>query len=1011
MKTRQKILLTALSAALAVTMTSGLAITALADEAAKDHEFDAKSDVVFEDFDRADITDTVTASATGAETGEKPYLHVVYTAGKSATPGDAIYKQGSGSLAEVSTGGTITLRMRAPEGDVALSEIKFGVRGVDDDAAVLAKTLDELTDSEGSELPALSTTWQDYEISFATSYEDTDVFPTTTDSVASKPLLAIHLFAADATATGTLDIASVSYNKTGDVVMNDFRGGDTVDVTAKVADSGTWWSGSSEGYIVKRAIKLTAGGNFTVVKANAVGDYKYAIIETDGDTENLKVATTEDGTTWGEAAAYDGYSVALTGKEKGFKFSYDGTAEGGVTVRRIYLSNIVTRTPATAVPVIDASSAQALEDFSVAQSGISGVWEDMSTAPELAKAGLDYRLSYSNKNAAETKVEVKDGCLVFDATDLTSGGHGDYINFKFKSKKVVNGKYVVFKMKAEDGANLDTFRFKLGSPEDQYGSEVWSNAFKAAYGFNTPLLTEANPYKAGDWYYIVVDIEESGFETYEAGYSGMDLYLGGTGKLYIDAIFFAEKLPNVEQDFTATDVDFAGTELDYQYAGGFALNNKYGTATAFSFDITPKGDDFSPANLRLGLGSGTYWGSENQEGTLLTKDGKKLTELTYTKEAPTHVDIDIEASGIGAFDYVHVHTSDMGGFKLENVKLHTSTPKEDFKELSNTVLTLQDTFTANPTTDGYTYVGGASVTEGRYGKLEFTLTPGEGFNGEEFRVGLTKGEPSVKDIWIAQQGNTVITADGKVYSDIKFEKDTPVNFVFDLFALNADAPIDGFHVHSTGSKTGPFTVSNVKLTAVADNYAEELGKIPAHLDATPPQVAISTATTAKAGDEITVSYTATDDVTEAKDLTVTVSVTKDGEAVTLTGNKFKAAEGVYTVTVTARDANGNEGSATIQITVAAQQGGTEPGGTEPGGTEPGGTEPGGTEPGGTEPGGTTPGGTEPGGTEPGGTEPGGSDKDDGGLSTGAIVGIVIGVVAGVALICVIVLVVIKKKKH
>lgn len=969
MKTRQKILLTALSAALIATMTSGLTLTALADEATKDHEFDAKTDVVFEDFDRETISDTVKAEGDHADLGEKPYLRVKYTAGNSTTPGDAIYKQGSGSLAEVSSGGTITLKMRAPEGDVKLSEIKFGVRGVDNDAAVLAKTLDQLTDSDSESLPELTAQWQEYEISFATSYENSDIYPTTTNTtVAGTPLLAIHLYAADASATGTLDIASVSYSKTGgNVIMNDFRGGDTVEPTAKLADSGTWWAGSSEGYIVKRAVKLTANGSFTVVKGEAVGDYKYAVIETEGDKENLKVATTTDGTAWGDLTPYDGYSVALKGTEKGFKFSYDGSVEGGVTVRRIYLTNNVKRAPATAAPVFDASSAQVLEDFSFAQKGFTDVYEDMSTVEGLADAGLDYRLSYSNGSL----VEVKEGCLVFDASTLAAEG---YINFKFKSKGTADGKYVIFKMKGEGDATLDGFRFALGDPDDKYTDIIWANSFNAAYGFKTPLLTADNPYTEGDWYYVVIDIEESGYKVSEAGYSGMDLYYGGTGKLYIDTVFFADKLPDVVQDLTADGVE-TNDVTDYTYAGGFALDNKYGTATAFSFDITPKGDDFSPDNLRLEMGGGPYWGSENTQGTLITTEGKKLNELTYTKDVATHIEIDIAASGIGAFEYVHVHTNNMGGFKLDNIKLHTETPKENFKELSQNVVTVEKTFTAAPTAEqtDYTYIDGADIAYNRYGKLEFTLTPGVAFNGTELRVEIKNGNTSVKQIWIAQQNDAVITADGKKYSEIVFKEGEPVNFVFDLIALGADAAVNQFHVHSTGIKTGPFTIDGVKLTALQNNYAEELEKLSAYLDTVKPEVHITTPTTAKAGDEIEIAYTASDDVTAEDDLDVTVLVVKDGKTVTLEQNKFQAEEGVYTVTVTVRDANGNEATDTIQITVSGE-------------------------------GGNTPGGT------PGG-DPGTPGEQTKGLSTGAIVGIVIGVLAGIALIGVIAYTVVKKKKH
>ena len=90
----------------------------------------------------------------------------------------------------------------------------------------------------------------------------------------------------------------------------------------------------------------------------------------------------------------------------------------------------------------------------------------------------------------------------------------------------------------------------------------------------------------------------------------------------------------------------------------------------------------------------------------------------------------------------------------------------------------------------------------------------------------------------------------------------------------------------------------------------------ANADVVNPEVSITTATTAKAGDEVTITYTASDNVTAVDKLNVTITVTKDGNPVTLTeGKKFTAEIGVYTVTVTVKDEAGNEASETITITV------------------------------------------------------------------------------------------------
>ena len=930
MKYSRKFLVAALSVMMASSLTAGVALAASADEATKDHVFDSRNDVVFEDFDRADISDTVTADADGVDIGEKPYLSVTYDAITADTAVadkvSQIFKQGSGSLATVASGGgTITLRMRAPEGDVSLSELNFGVRSpsADSDSAVYARGFDELFDADGESLPELTTEWQDYVISFSTSYESDEVYPGTDFAVTAVDLAAIHIFA-DEGETGTIDIASVMYNTS---YLNNFTGGDTVDATGRVADAGFYWAGSTYGTVVKRTV-TTTGGEFSVVKDTAVGDYKYAVIEVDGDATGLTVSTTTDGTTWSTPAAYDGYSVTLTGEEKGFKFGYTG--ETSATVKRIYLTNLEVIVPDTYIPVLDATSADLLDDFSVSQSGFTGVWEDMSTRPELEPAGMEYRLSYNNGD----KVEIKDGALVFDGTNLAADG---YINFKFKSLGSVQGDYVVLKVKGEEGADLSGFRFALGDPDDAYGDIIWTRDMNAGVQLPIAALDSSNPYVTDDgWYYVVIDIEESGFAVSETGYSGLDIYWGGTGKLSIDSIFFAnaKEVPNIEADNAYADavLDLDAT-TDYAYAYMYA-DNSDGYGTTLSFDITPDAADFDISKLRLEFqGVGTFWASTNDQGTLKTTEGKTLDQLTYTAGQPTHVEIDLAASGIeGAFEHIHVHRESIGGFVLDNLSLHTSTPVDEAIALdTENAVTVDKTVNFVPTTDGYVYVDGIDVAANKYGQLSFTLTPGEGFTATDLRFEFA----GAGTYWAFEnEQGTLITSSGVSLGEFLTSEGivagTPVEVTIDLVASGVSSSFSAMHIHSSGTLTGPFTMEEITYTPFVDYlapyYEEQMGLFDNYLDNTDPTVSISTATTATAGDTVNVTYTASDNITATADLDVTISVTKDGSAVTLTNGSFTAEEGVYTVTVTVRDAAGNEASDTIQITVSA--GTTDPG-TDP----------------------------------------------------------------------------------
>lgn len=134
--------------------------------------------------------------------------------------------------------------------------------------------------------------------------------------------------------------------------------------------------------------------------------------------------------------------------------------------------------------------------------------------------------------------------------------------------------------------------------------------------------------------------------------------------------------------------------------------------------------------------------------------------------------------------------------------------------------------------------------------------------------------------------------------------------------------------------------------------------IPRNDDTKPVLNVTMDVTDAKAGDEITISATATDNYEGT--ITINYEVEFNGEAVEVVNGKFVATEaGVYTVKVTAIDANENKTVYTQNVTVAEAQT---------------------------------------------------SAPSDNTLSAGAIAGIVIGCVAVVAIIVGVVIFVIKKKK-
>lgn len=99
-------------------------------------------------------------------------------------------------------------------------------------------------------------------------------------------------------------------------MLNHFMGGDRVDVTAN-ASTATWWCGSATGVIKQRSITLEKGASVEIVRPDSpAGEYKYAVIEAEGDTANLLVGTHNG--RFSELAPYTG-AVAVEAGTDGFK--------------------------------------------------------------------------------------------------------------------------------------------------------------------------------------------------------------------------------------------------------------------------------------------------------------------------------------------------------------------------------------------------------------------------------------------------------------------------------------------------------------------------------------------------------------------------------------------------------------------------------------------------------------------------------------------------------------------
>ncbi len=906
MKSIKKMLFSALTVvAIGVAGVGTAAMASAENESLR--EFNAKYDTLIADYNVADLS-SVTVSG-DADLGEKPFLRVGYTQGVSVSPDDAIYKQGTPAGEQGAK--NLVLTMRAPNGDVELSELYLGAR-YNDSTPIYAKTLDNMLDPDGENLPALTDEWQKYVISFTASYEDEEVFEGTDIKLNAGTILGFHLYAGQEE-EGMLDISEIYYtsddadtHESSRIMLNTFLGGETVDQTAKATHPNGWWCGSSEGFIVKRAVTLHNEATLSMEFAEEIGGYEYLVVEATGDVVGATASVN------GQAAMSVSELVTVEGTLRSVTVSYNGPES--VAIERMFLTNLQDDEVATRIPVIDPTTTQKLEDFNVAQSKINGDYEEMSTMPQMQAAGLYYRLSYKN----ETMVSIADGALKIDATALAQD---DYINFKYASQTYGNGQYLVVKARASEGATLDNFRFSLGS-NDAYGSVIYANQMMAGNGLKMAGLDASNPYVTEDgWYYLVIDLELSGFGTNAAGFNGMDMYYSGTGILEIDEIFFAERSYIINETETDSRIEFTPSAEGYEYAGYIYLPND-GTAQTMSMDITvAEGTDLSGIRLEF-AGVGVRWASENAEGSLVLTDGRLLSEAEFVPGVTQTVTIDLAASGLNtAFADIHVHTNGIatGGFVIENLKLTQKTLSEDLLWLDEETAFETDTeihFT--PSGEGYEYAGYLYLpSDGSYDVLIVGITVAEGTDLSGVRLEFA----GVGVRWASEnaEGSLVLT-DGRLLSEVEFVPDETTFVMIDLAASGLKTAFQDVHVHTNGTGTGAFEMVSLALCRYLNLYPLVIEDLPVYEtpDTTAPVVTITTKTSATEGDSIVISYEATDDVTA--ELEITVTVKKDGAEVQLPANNTIVAEvGVYTVTVTARDEAGNENSDTIQITVTEKQ--------------------------------------------------------------------------------------------
>lgn len=889
--------------------------------------YDEDYDVRIDDFNRTEVAaDGVTSDL--AVTSYNRLL-VDYTAAIGNNMEASVYKSGSGINADGAYRYLIFDITGTNGAVLADLQITFAFQ----DTYFITKNVSEILpiSDAGFEFDGTN---QLLRIDF-NAFEATDLMvhkdqPETTYPFDSK-IERLHLITHTGSGNGTLEIREVYFSHDGTHDADQFV---TIDnfSNPNLAQPfpGTYWRGSV-GTVINQYLIADAGSYVKtfavtqenlVLKARTVGTVALSIKDSAGTVK-----------TWAELLGPDGEAVPVIAGADFMGYVIDleasgllpattsieiiaasGDADNYVYIDDLFTTNMEVEDTAEGYPALDSSDIVMWDTFNRERAGANAAY--VADDPYALSVNMGFIVSYNNL----AKVSVENNALVFDATSL---GATDHIHYGASATAVGRNdgsyKYVVFKVKGTDGATLDNFRFNVINSADVAGDIKYPNQLISDVGFAVPSLSAADyPYTDAQGYkYLIVDLALSGLST---EVNGFNIYYSGAGKLYIDSIFFADRLFNLGEDIdeigdtTERIIDTAG--YVYQYIGGADVNQRRYLALEMKSDGIA---DFSSVRIQAEGGSGnTVW---FKDGGWYGLDGLKFKDTLSTEYQTFY--IDLEMSGLG-MDFANLH-GHFGGFEGSTGNLYLR--RQYFVDINsidyeNPVFESAEERTVTFTETGYVYGFGVDVAaeSKRYMSVEMKGTEGTDLN--TIRYEFKKGtDNSLATYWFKDSvymtigGRPLDTALGTEYK----------TYIFDLQAMGlSDLTFDNIHLHSGATgEAGTLNVRNIKFF---NNYKPEdsLTALDAAIDSQAPVVTIeANKTTAKVGEEITLNVTAIDNKSAAADITVTYTVTlqSDNSEITVTDNKFTPTlEGTYVVTATAVDEAGNISAIeTKEIVVSAEE--------------------------------------------------------------------------------------------
>ena len=837
----------------------------------------------------------------GAGAGsERAYRSISWSAGQCDDVTDPIFKVGS---PKISAGfETLNIELRSPDGSIKLEDLKIGLRTADSDEIATTNSY-VLTDEDiiggitlsegediGSDFVVLS-------IDFAST--EVKVSGNAFDSTAPDAMLAFHLYTADSTVAGKLDIRKVSVTTgSNETVVIDF---DTINEA--------WWNGGEAGTFVNVPKHYAVTDKVSIASDDADHnnlDEKYDAIVLNIAGENASVAPImEDGSigtakSWNQLTDLAGTQVAaLDGNFRKAVISLESLGakkikgveiSGNVLVAGAFFTNMDTIKPDKYFPVLDTESITYMSQFN---------FEYLNAGPDYDKAvtdsaafNCDYILSYSTKNNV-----IKDGHLVLDAQGEA------FTSIKIRSKVASEGKqYLVIKYKLENGATLNDFRFDVLKTDGDTGVGIkYANQLLAGTGL--PSLSEVNPYQATNGYsYLVIDLEKTFGERY---ISGVDMYISGEGQVLIDEIFYAHpavKKGEYSENILAAPQEIVVNDADggYQYLGWIGLDGQKHDG----IEIVMRAEGNATLNdVRFEMGGKVTWFTDNAEGTFVDSYGRKMPALSAENQVYY---IDLAASGItGVLNEIHAHGAPVvGGGKIviESIR-YVDYPDVEL-QIGEEVLA--GDFPGKEVVAGgagYAYVGWMNGSLG---------------NGYDYLILEVEGDISKLRIefagigvfWVEQNDSgSLRDKDGNLFATSGKQ-----TLVIDLEKSGIVGTLSDMHIHHEFAAAGDV----LKITSA--KFAKELigyeNIVLPENDDCAPVISHGIAGSANIGDEVALSATATDNY--GGDVEIRYEVTFGTESVEISEGKFVAAKvGTYSIKIIASDGV-NEREETVSVIVSCE---------------------------------------------------------------------------------------------